>query len=193
MTGSVLVQAFVYLTVAAIVAPLAKRLGLGSVLGYLIAGVLIGPYVLNLVGGIEDVNNVAQFGVVILLFLIGLEVQPSLLWRLRTAIFGIGSAQVIATTGLFTGVAMAVGLDWRQALAVGAILSMSSTAIVLQLLEERGLRRGKVGAAAFGVLLFQDLAVIPILALLPLLGSGVAPAESAHGGGNLRQAPAAKT
>jgi glutathione-regulated potassium-efflux system ancillary protein KefC/glutathione-regulated potassium-efflux system protein KefB len=191
MTGSVLVQAFVYLSVAAIVAPLAKRLGLGSVLGYLFAGVLIGPYVLNLVGGIEDVSAVAQFGVVILLFLIGLEVQPSLLWRLKTAIFGIGSAQVIATTVLFTGAALALGLDWRQALAAGAILSMSSTAIVLQLLEERGLRRGKVGAAAFGVLLFQDLAVIPILALLPLLGSGGAPAASAHGGANLMEgAPA---
>jgi glutathione-regulated potassium-efflux system ancillary protein KefC/glutathione-regulated potassium-efflux system protein KefB len=183
MTASVLVQAFVYLAVAAIAAPLAKRLGLGSVLGYLAAGVLIGPFALRLVGGIEDVANVAQFGVVILLFLIGLEVQPSLLWRLRTAIFGIGSAQVAATTAAFFGAALALGLDWRPALAVGAILSMSSTAIVLQLLEERGLRRGKVGAAAFGVLLFQDLAVIPILALLPLLGGGPAPAAGAHGGG----------
>ncbi|MDB5452639.1 MAG: potassium transporter [Caulobacteraceae bacterium] len=187
MTGSILVQIFVYLAVAAIAAPLAKRLGLGSVLGYLVAGVLIGPYALKLVGGIEDVAPFAQFGVVILLFLIGLEVQPSLLWRLRTAIFGIGSVQVVATTAVFTAGALALGLDWRQALAIGLIFSMSSTAIVLQLLEERGLRRGKVGAAAFGVLLFQDLAVIPILALLPLLGTGpAAPTAAAavvHGAG----------
>jgi monovalent cation:proton antiporter-2 (CPA2) family protein len=167
----VLVQAFVYLAVAALAAPLAKRLGLGSVLGYLLAGVLIGPFALGLVGKMEDVAHVAEFGVVILLFLIGLEVQPSLLWSLRTAIFGVGSAQVVCTSVVLGGAALALGLDWRQALAVGLILAMSSTAIVLQLLEERGLRRGPVGSAAFGVLLFQDLAVIPILALLPLLAN----------------------
>jgi monovalent cation:proton antiporter-2 (CPA2) family protein len=170
--GGILLQAFVYLAVAALVAPLAKRVGLGSVLGYLIAGVVIGPYALKLVGEVEDVAPFAEFGVVILLFLIGLEVQPTLLWRLKTAIFGIGSAQVLGTSAVLTGVGLSFGLDWRQALAAGLILSMSSTAIVLQMLEERGLRRGNVGAASFGVLLFQDLAVIPILALLPLMGDG---------------------
>jgi monovalent cation:proton antiporter-2 (CPA2) family protein len=185
--GGILVQAFVYLAVAALVAPLAKRVGLGSVLGYLVAGVVIGPYALKLVGGVEDVAPFAEFGVVILLFLIGLEVQPTLLWRLKTAIFGIGSAQVLTTSAVLGGLGLAFGLDWRQALAAGLILSMSSTAIVLQLLEERGLRRGNVGAASFGVLLFQDLAVIPILALLPLLGDGGAAntAGEAHGAGLL--------
>lgn len=182
MIGGVLGQIFVYLAVAAIVAPLAKRVGLGSVLGYLIAGVVIGPFALGLAGRTEDVAQAGEFGVVILLFLIGLEVRPSLLWDMRRAIFGVGAAQVGLTAAIITAVAFAVGLLWEEALAVGLILAMSSTAIVLQLLEERNLRRGRIGHTAFGVLLFQDLAVIPLLALLPLLGHGVpAAAAGAHG------------
>jgi glutathione-regulated potassium-efflux system ancillary protein KefC/glutathione-regulated potassium-efflux system protein KefB len=159
--------------------PLAKRLGLGSVLGYLVAGVIVGPFILNLAGDQADVLRFAEFGVVILLFLIGLEVRPALLWRMRTAIFGLGAAQMLGTAGLLAAAAAALGLDWRTALAAGLILAMSSTAIVLQSLDEKGLRQGAVGEAAFGVLLFQDLSVIPLFALLPLLGhaAGAAPAQ----------------
>lgn len=192
MTDSVLFQIFVYLAVTAIVAPLAKRIGLGSVLGYLIAGVVIGPFALGLAGEIEDVAQAGEFGVVILLFLIGLEVRPSLLWEMKRAIFGVGAAQVALTGAVIGGAAFAFGLAWKEALAVGLILAMSSTAIVLQLLEERNLRRGRVGHTAFGVLLFQDLAVIPLLALLPLLGDGhAAPAvDGTHGASLLEGYPA---
>ena len=187
-----LIQALVYLTAGVVSVPIAKRLGLGSVLGYLIAGVIVGPFLLDLVGDPEDVMRFAEFGVVILLFLIGLEVRPALLWRMRTLIFGLGGAQLVFTTLLLSGAAMAVGLDWRTALATGLILSMSSTAIVLASLEEKGLRQGPVGEAAFGVLLFQDLAVIPLFAFLPLLalaGAASAEAAGAHGGELLHGLP----
>jgi glutathione-regulated potassium-efflux system protein KefB len=162
-------QAFIYLMAGVLAAPIAARVGLGSVLGYLIAGVVIGPWALNLVGETERVSHVAEFGVVILLFLIGLEVRPSQLWSLRTTILGLGSAQLLGAGALLAGVAMLAGLGWREAVAVGLILGMSSTAIVLQMLREKGIARAASGRAAFGVLLFQDLAVIPLLALLPLL------------------------
>ncbi|MES2897311.1 MAG: monovalent cation:proton antiporter-2 (CPA2) family protein [Pseudomonadota bacterium] len=178
-----LIQALVYLAAGVISVPIAKRLGLGSVLGYLIAGVLVGPFVLDLVGEAGDVMKFAEFGVVILLFLIGLEVRPALLWRMRTAIFGLGGGQVAFTTALTGGAALLLGLPWQMALAVGLTLSMSSTAIVLASLEERGLRQGAVGEAAFGVLLFQDLAVIPLFALLPFLAT-IAPDAAAQAGGH---------
>jgi glutathione-regulated potassium-efflux system ancillary protein KefC/glutathione-regulated potassium-efflux system protein KefB len=182
--SSLLLQALVYLAAGVFSVPLAKRLGLGSVLGYLVAGVIVGPSVLNLVGRAEDVMRFAEFGVVILLFLIGLEVRPALLWRMKTAIFGLGAAQMLGTAALVSAAAAVMGLDWRTAFAAGLILAMSSTAIVLQGLDEKGLRQGPVGEAAFGVLLFQDLAVIPLFALLPFLavGGGGAPApQVAHG------------
>lgn len=187
-----LIQALVYLTAGVVSVPIAKRLGLGSVLGYLLAGVVVGPFALDLVGESEDVMRFAEFGVVILLFLIGLEVRPALLWRMRTNIFGLGAGQMVATALLLGAGAFALGLDWRVALAAGAILAMSSTAIVLQSLEERGLRQGPVGEASFGVLLFQDLAVIPMFALLPLLATGVAHGgeAGAHGGMLLEGLPA---
>jgi glutathione-regulated potassium-efflux system ancillary protein KefC/glutathione-regulated potassium-efflux system protein KefB len=173
---SLLVQALVYLAAGVVSVPIAKRLGLGSVLGYLIAGVLVGPFLLNLVGEPGEVQRFAEFGVVILLFLIGLEVRPALLWRMRTTIFGLGAAQVLGTAALVGAAAMIFGLDWRAGAAIGLILALSSTAIVLQSLEEKGLRQGPVGEASFGVLLFQDLAVIPLFALLPLLApAGVGP------------------
>ncbi len=180
---SLLVQALVYLTAGVISVPIAKRLGLGSVLGYLIAGVLIGPYLINLVGEPGEVQRFAEFGVVILLFLIGLEVRPALLWKMRTTIFGLGLAQLLGTAALLGGASLIFGLDWRVGAAVGLILAMSSTAIVLQSLEEKGIRQGPVGEASFGVLLFQDLAVIPLFALLPLLapaGVMASPAPTAH-------------
>jgi glutathione-regulated potassium-efflux system ancillary protein KefC/glutathione-regulated potassium-efflux system protein KefB len=182
--NDLLVQALVYLAAGVISVPIAKRLGLGSVLGYLVAGVLVGPYALHLVGEAGDVMGFAEFGVVILLFLIGLEVRPALLWRMRTAIFGLGMGQMVVTAAVVAGIAVAFGLDWRAAIAAGLILAMSSTAIVLQSLEERDLRHGAVGEATFGVLLFQDLAVIPLFALLPLLAEGAmgAAATPDHGG-----------
>jgi monovalent cation:proton antiporter-2 (CPA2) family protein len=182
---SLLVQALVYLAAGVVSVPIAKRLGLGSVLGYLIAGVLVGPFLLNLVGEQGDVKVFAEFGVVILLFLIGLEVRPALLWKMRTTIFGLGAAQLLGTALLVGAAAMIFGLDWRAGAAVGLILAMSSTAIVLQSLEEKGLRQGPVGEASFGVLLFQDLAVIPLFAFLPLLAPADLPpmgtTAAAHG------------
>ena len=180
---SLLIQALVYLSAGVISVPIAKRLGLGSVLGYLIAGALVGPYLLNLVGEAGDVMRFAEFGVVILLFLIGLEVRPALLWQMRTSIFGLGTAQMLVSAAAIGAVVLLLGLDWRVALAVGLILALSSTAIVLQNLEEKGLRQGPIGQAAFGVLLFQDLAVIPLFALLPLLAVGVpAVTDAGHSG-----------
>jgi len=177
-----LAQAFVYLVTAVIAVPIAKRLGLGSVLGYLIGGMIIGPDVLGLVGSEgQDVLHFAEFGVVLMLFVIGLELEPALLWRLRGPILGMGGLQVLLSTALITGGGIALGLPWNEALAVGMILALSSTAIVLQTLGERGQLETSGGRSAFSVLLFQDIAVIPMLALLPLLGSG-AHAESGYAG-----------
>ncbi len=168
------VQAFVYLMAAVLSVPIAKRLGLGSVLGYLIAGVVIGPFVLKFVGGEgSDVMHFAEFGVVMMLFLIGLELQPSLLWRLRVPILGLGGLQVLVTAIVVAVLGTIAGLPWPMALAVGLILAQSSTAIVLQTLNEKGLTKTDAGQSAFSVLLFQDIAVIPILAFLPLLAMPV--------------------
>lgn len=181
-TNTVLLQALVYLAASVVAVPIAKRAGLGSVLGYLIAGAIIGPYALHLVGDQADVMGFAEFGVVILLFLIGLEVRPALLWTMRAAIFGLGLAQLLGIGACLAVAGLLLGLAWQQAVAVGAILAMSSTAIVLQTLEEKGLRRGAVGTAAFGVLLFQDLSVIPLFVLLPLLAGMPGAVPSSEGG-----------
>lgn len=163
-------QAFIYLMAAVLSVPISNRLGLGSVLGYLIAGAIIGPFGLHFVGEEgEDVMHFAEFGVVMMLFLVGLELQPSLLWRLRLPILGLGGLQVVVTTLVVSAIALLFKLPWQTALAVGMILAMSSTAIVLQTLKEKGLSRTEAGQSAFSVLLFQDIAVIPILAFLPLL------------------------
>ena len=169
--ANLLESAFVYLTATVVSVPVAKRLGLGSVLGYLIAGALIGPYVLNLVGDPENVMHTAEFGVVIMLFLIGLELQPALLWRLRTAIVGMGGLQVVGTGAIATAIGMALGLSWQVAVAVGLTLSHSSTAIVLQSLREKGIAGTEAGRTTFAVLLFQDIAIIPMLALFPFLAT----------------------
>lgn len=186
-----LVQALVYLAAGVISVPIAKRLGMGSVLGYLVAGAVIGPFALSLVGQQADVMRFAEFGVVILLFLIGLEVRPAMLWSLRGVIFGLGGAQVGLSAAVVAGAAMLFGLDAKSALAVGFIMAMSSTAIVLQILEEKGLRSGAVGQTAFGVLLLQDLAVIPLFAILPLLvPANGPPAVAAQSAGLLTGDPA---
>jgi len=169
MSQDFLFQAVIYLLAAVIAVPVAKRLGLGSVLGYLLAGVVIGPSALSLVGAVEDVQHFAEFGVVMMLFVVGLELRPSLLWRLRGPILGTGSAQVIVTAAVVSGLARLCGLSWPVAVTVGLTLAMSSTAIVIQSLAERGVLNTRGGQACFSVLLFQDIAVIPILALLPWL------------------------
>ena len=165
-----LLLALIYLTAALVAVPLAKRLGLGSVLGYLIAGILIGPYALSLVGDQTEIMHFAEFGVVMMLFLIGLELQPSRLWTLRHSIVGLGGLQVLLSTAAIFSVAyFALQLAWQTSLTVGLMLALSSTAIVVQSLEEKGWLRLDAGQNSFSVLLFQDIAVIPILALLPLL------------------------
>ena len=169
---SVLWLALVYLTAGVIAVAIAQRLGLGSVLGYLIAGAVIGPFALHLVGDQTGVMHFAEFGIVIMLFLIGLEVQPSVLWRMRTVFLGLGGVQILATGAVLAAAGVALGLDWRAALAVGFILALSSTAIVLQTFEEKGLRHTSAGTAAFGILLFQDVSTIPMFAALPLLTLG---------------------
>jgi len=167
---SFLAQAFIYLLAAVISVPVAKRLGLGAVLGYLLAGVVIGPSVAGFVGAEGgDVMHFAEFGVVMMMFAIGLELKPSLLWRLRGPILGMGGAQVLGTAAVVAAAAYAIGMPWKASVATGLILAMSSTAIVLQTLVERGVIKSEAGKSAFAVLLFQDIAVIPIIALLPLL------------------------
>jgi monovalent cation:H+ antiporter-2, CPA2 family len=184
-----LAQAFVYLCAAVVSVPIAKRLGLGSVLGYLLAGVVIGPFGLGFLGSEgQDVLEFAEFGVVLMLFLVGLELEPSLLWRLRAPILGLGGLQVVVTTMVIAGLALLIGLAWQAALAVGMILSLSSTAIVLQSLNEKGLLKTEGGQSSFSVLLFQDIAVIPMLALFPLLATrpaGEAGGEEGHGAATL--------
>lgn len=170
--NSFLFQAMVYLAAAVVMVPLAKRLGLGSVLGYLLAGVLIGPAALSFIGNEgEDLMHFAEFGVVMMLFLIGLELEPELLWELRKPILGMGGLQVLLSSLLLGGLAVLFGLNWQQGLTLGMILSLSSTAIVLQTLNEKGLMKTAAGQSSFSVLLFQDIAVIPMLALFPLLAT----------------------
>ena len=190
-----LLAAVVYLAAAVVAVPLAKRAGLGSVLGYLIAGVVIGPSVLGFVGAEgQDVMHAAEFGVVMMLFVVGLELEPALLWRLRGALLGLGAAQVVGTAAVLTAAGVLAGVEWRVALAAGLILAMSSTAIVLQTLQEKGWMSGDAGQKSFAVLLFQDLAVIPILAVLPLLAiaapeAATATDAAAHGGSFVEHLP----
>ncbi len=172
-------QSLVYLSAAIVSVIIAKRLGLGSVLGYLMAGILIGPHGLQFIGHEgKDVMHFAEFGVVMMLFLIGLELQPSLLWKLRKPILGMGGFQVIVTSLIIASIAVAVGIHFKSALAIGMILSLSSTAIVLQTLHEKGLIKTDGGQSSFSVLLFQDIAVIPMLAILPLLAIKEIPYET---------------
>ena len=187
---SVLWLALVYLTAGVIAVPIAQRLGLGSVLGYLTAGAVIGPFCLHLVGDQTGVMHFAEFGVVIMLFLIGLEVRPSILWSMRAVFLGLGGVQVLATGSVLAATGMALGLGWRAALAVGFILALSSTAIVLQTFEEKGLRHTSAGTAAFGILLFQDVSTIPMFAALPLLTIGTPRVQATVEHGALANVPA---
>ena len=182
MSDSVLAQAFVYLCAAVIFVPLGKRLGAGAVLGYLIAGVIIGPWLLGLVGPEHhSLMHFSEFGVVMMLFVVGLELRPALLWQMRRPIFGLGGAQVVGCASVLGGGALVFGVEWRVALAIGLTFAMSSTAIVLSSLGARGLLKSTGGQASFSVLLFQDISVIPILAVFPLLGIAAAGAVGEGG------------
>ncbi|ABL99599.1 monovalent cation:proton antiporter-2 (CPA2) family protein [Shewanella amazonensis] len=179
MTG-IFLQAFVYLLAAVLAVPLAKRLGLGSVLGYLVAGVAIGP-LLGLVGQeTQSIQHFAEFGVVLMLFLVGLELDAKQLWQMRQRLLGLGGLQVLLTTGAVAGLALILNQPWQIALALGMIFAMSSTAIVLQSFNEKGLAKTEGGRGGFSVLLFQDIAVIPILAILPLLALSAPQLDAGH-------------
>ena len=162
------------LTAAAVAVPLTRRAGFGSVLGYLLAGIVIGPAGLRLVTETEQIANVSSLGVIMLLFLIGLELRPQRLWVMRRTVFGLGTAQVVATTAVLAFLSHQAGIGWAGAAVLGAGLAMSSTAIVLPMLAERELMQSPAGRDSFAVLLFQDLAFIPLVALVPLLASGAA-------------------
>ncbi|EAQ13908.1 Kef-type potassium/proton antiporter (CPA2 family) [Maritimibacter alkaliphilus HTCC2654] len=164
-----LLLAFVFLIAGVVAVPIASRLGLGSVLGYLIAGIVISPVLAWLHVDVIQIQHFAEFGVVMMLFLVGLELEPRRLWEMRARLLGLGGGQVGLTALLVMGVAMVLGQPWSVSLAVGLVLALSSTAIVLQTLGEKGLMRSDGGQSSFSVLLFQDIAVIPMLALIPLL------------------------
>jgi glutathione-regulated potassium-efflux system ancillary protein KefC len=181
-----LMTSLIYLFAAVISVPIAKKIGLGSVLGYLLAGVIIGPYVLALVGDQTEVMHFAEYGVIMMLFLIGLELEASRLWQMRKSILGLGGLQLVLTSLLlWLLLVLITGLSWQTNLAIGLSLALSSTAIVLQSLNEKGLTKTQAGTNAFSVLLFQDMAVIPILAILPLLAVGDLNIATADHSGNL--------
>lgn len=175
-----LLKLLIFLGAATIAVPLARKFKLGSVLGYLIAGIVIGPFGLSLIDNIEAIMHFTEFGVVMMLFLVGLELKPSLLWQMRTPILGVGGSQVLFTF-VAIGLVSAFFLPWQQSTAMGMILALSSTAIVLSTLREKGLMNTSPGQSIFSVLLFQDLAVIPMLALLPLLATAAMHADTHHG------------
>ena len=184
MDIKLLLTIFVFLVAGCFVVPLAQRFKLGSVLGYLIAGIVIGPYGLKIIGQSDKITHIAEFGVIMMMFLIGMELEPAILWRLRRQIVGLGGLQVTVTAVALMVLGMVLGHGWQASLAVGMALAMSSTALVLQMLSERNLTHSVVGETSFAVLLFQDMAVIPVLIIIPLLagmlGSHAAPAaESA--------------
>lgn len=165
-------EALVYLVAALIFVPISRRLGLGSILGYLAAGIAIGPYGLRLISDPEHILHFAELGVVLLLFIVGLELKPARLWVMRKMVFGLGALQVIVSAAAIAGLAALLGLDGRSAAIVGLVLALSSTAFVLQMLAEQQQLTSTHGRAAFSVLLFQDLAAIPLIAFLPFLAAG---------------------
>lgn len=184
-----LTASLIYLGAAVLVVPLSKALGLGSIIGYLAAGIAIGPWGLGLVSSVEQVLHFAEFGVVLMLFLVGLELEPARLWNLRRPIFGWGSAQVLGCAVVLFAVGYLAGADWRVALVAALGLALSSTAIALQVFAERNLMATPSGQAGFSILLFQDVAAIPILALLPLLAvAGVDAHEPVAGAARAWQA-----
>lgn len=182
-----LLLAFIFLISGVVAVPIASRLGLGSVLGYLIAGIVISPVLSLLHVDVVSIQHFAEFGVVMMLFLVGLELEPKMLWSMRSKLLGLGGGQVALTAAAVMAVAMAFGQVWSVALAIGLVMALSSTAIVLQTLSEKGLMKSDGGQSSFSVLLFQDIAVIPMLALIPLLALPElteAMSHAAHDGGD---------
>ncbi|OOG74817.1 monovalent cation:proton antiporter-2 (CPA2) family protein [Algoriphagus sp. A40] len=181
-----LFNAIIYILAAIVCVPIAKRLGMGAVLGYLIAGILVGPYGFEFIQDEtqgQDIMHSTEFGVVMMLFLIGLELEPKNLWKMRDLILKVGLSQVLVTSGLIFGLGIVIGVDWRISLTAGLSMALSSTAIVLQSLKEKNQMNSPSGKMSFGVLLLQDIAVIPILAILPLLAvAGTVTSEAGHGG-----------
>ncbi len=184
MSNIILIEALIYLCAAVVAVPIAKQLGLGSVLGYLIAGIVIAPLLHSVGSDTDDLQHFAEFGVVMMLFLVGLELEPEKLWTMRHRLMGLGGLQILLTTALIALLMRLAGFEWPTALAIGLILAPSSTAIVLQTLTERSLFKTEGGQGSFSILLFQDIAVIPMLAVIPLLAiSHTQPdvAATAHG------------
>ena len=167
--ADILLLAFLFLIAGVIAVPIASRLGLGSVLGYLLAGIALSPILTQLEVDVVAIQHFAEFGVVMMLFLVGLELEPKMLWEMRSRLLGLGGLQVTVTMAAIMGLAMMFGQQWSFALAIGMVFALSSTAIVLQTLNEKGLMKSDGGQSSFSVLLFQDIAVIPMLAFLPLL------------------------
>ena len=171
MDSHTLIQALIYLGSAALIVPIAVRLGLGSVLGYLIAGCIIGPWGLRLVTDAEAILHFAEIGVVLMLFVIGLELDPQRLWKLRASVFGGGALQMVVCGVLIGLFCMLLGMRWQVAELIGMTLALSSTAIAMQAMNERNLTVSQMGRSAFAVLLFQDIAAIPLVAMIPLLAA----------------------
>ncbi|MBC8133095.1 MAG: cation:proton antiporter, partial [Deltaproteobacteria bacterium] len=174
-----LFEVMIYLAATVVFVPLATRFRLGSVLGYLIGGCAIGPWGLRLVRDVASIMHFAEFGVVLMLFLIGLELDPKRLWSMRRTVFGGGALQMAACGGLLALGGLGLGLPWQAALVAGLALALSSTAIAVQTMRERGVLASPVGSTGFAVLLFQDIAAIPLIALVPLLAAS----ETTSGGG----------
>ena len=177
MDGNLLLSVFVFLAAACVLVPISKLSGLGSVIGYLIAGVIIGPHFLGAINDPETILHFSEFGVVMMLFLIGLELKPRQLWNMRLRLIGLGGLQVGLTTLLVTGAAYYLGRPLGEAIVIGMALSLSSTAISLQIMQDRRMMGETAGQSGFSVLLFQDVIVIVMIAALPFLAlmSGLAP------------------
>ncbi len=182
MSNEFLIQALVYIGASMVMVPIAKKIGLSSIVGYLIAGIIIGPFLLQLAGDNgEDIMHASEFGVVLMLFLIGLELDPQKFWEMRKAIVGLGASQMFVTGLLLYFALLSFVPTWQSAVTIALALAMSSTAIVLQTLKEKGFNKTVSGQASFAVLLFQDIAIIPILAILPFLGTKIDLEEGSHG------------
>lgn len=171
MENNLLLAIFVLLAASVVLVPLAKMAGLGTILGYLAAGVLVGPYGLRLIADTELIAQVSEFGIVLMLFLIGLELQPRELWRMRHRVLGLGLSQIALTAGILALAVIAAGLSWQTGIIVGLALAMSSTAIAMQSAQQRDITKTDTGRASLAILLVQDVSVIPILAAIPILGS----------------------
>ncbi|WER48462.1 monovalent cation:proton antiporter-2 (CPA2) family protein [Cupriavidus sp. WKF15] len=181
---NLLVDAVLFLAAALVAVPISVRLGFGSVLGYLVAGVAIGPSVLGLVEEVDPVFHVSELGIVLMMFVIGIEMDVRKLWKMRQSIFGYGGMQVALCAALLAAAFIGFGVNWRVGIAAGFALSLSSTAMVIAILEQQGLMHTRLGQTSFGILLFQDIAAIPMIALLPLL-SPIPDAHSANEGWSL--------